>query len=157
MRWYFKDAICFFIEAPADRVAEQFGAGDNAFCFVIDSYMPSYGAWWRHGTATKTFVEEAIPAVGRQLCDPDGPLEARSGRLHPGSTCRHGADAWADATQLARAEAGRRLQAGDRSHRPRRRVTTEAHFLLYGQGDDDSTWARMILTDPIEPIERKLE
>ena len=29
------------------------------------------------------------------------------------------------------------------------------HILLYGRGDDDSTWARMVLTDPIRPIERK--
>ena len=31
------------------------------------------------------------------------------------------------------------------------------HILLYGRGDDDSTWARMVLTDPIRPIGRKTE
>jgi hypothetical protein len=31
------------------------------------------------------------------------------------------------------------------------------HILLYGQGDDDSTWARMVLTDPIRPMERRSE
>ena len=31
------------------------------------------------------------------------------------------------------------------------------HILLYGKGDDDSTWARMTLTEPIKPIDRKLE
>ena len=29
------------------------------------------------------------------------------------------------------------------------------HFLIYGHGDDDSTWGRMVLTGPIQPIERK--
>src|SRR5215831_5191639 len=28
------------------------------------------------------------------------------------------------------------------------------HFLIYGRGDDDSTWGRMELTGPIQPIER---
>jgi hypothetical protein len=31
------------------------------------------------------------------------------------------------------------------------------HILLYGKGYDDSTWARMALTEPIKPIDRKLE
>src|SRR5262245_36159943 len=61
-RWYFKDAIGFFIEAPADGAPERFGQGDNAFCFVIDPAKPAYGAWWRHGTATTSYVEEIIPA-----------------------------------------------------------------------------------------------
>ena len=60
-RWYFKDAISFFIEVPADQLAEKFGAGDNAFCFVIDPSMPSHGAWWRHGSPQKTFIEEPLP------------------------------------------------------------------------------------------------
>jgi hypothetical protein len=31
------------------------------------------------------------------------------------------------------------------------------HILLYGKGNDDSTWAQMTLTEPIKPIDRKLE
>ena len=61
-RWYFKDAICWFIEAPADDRSEKFGEGDHAFCFVIDPAKPSYGAWWRHGSADRTYIEEPIPA-----------------------------------------------------------------------------------------------
>ena len=61
-RWYFKDAICWFIEAPRDAKSEKFGEGDNAFCFVIDKSRPRYGAWWRHGDATRTYIEEPIPA-----------------------------------------------------------------------------------------------
>jgi hypothetical protein len=59
-RWYYKDAICWFIEAPRHGGSKRFGLGDNAFCFVIDARKPPYGAWWRHGTPDKTFVEEPI-------------------------------------------------------------------------------------------------
>src|SRR3954452_10739366 len=46
-RWYYKDAICWFDEAPREETAKKFGVGDNAFCFVIDVKKPPYGAWWR--------------------------------------------------------------------------------------------------------------
>jgi hypothetical protein len=29
------------------------------------------------------------------------------------------------------------------------------HFLIYGRGDDDSTWGRFTLTGPQAPVERK--
>jgi hypothetical protein len=29
-RWYYKDSICWFIEAPRDDALEWFGQGDNA-------------------------------------------------------------------------------------------------------------------------------
>jgi hypothetical protein len=29
------------------------------------------------------------------------------------------------------------------------------HFIVYGTGDDDSTWGEAILTGPTEPIERR--
>ena len=29
------------------------------------------------------------------------------------------------------------------------------HFLIYGRGDDDATWGKMILTGPAKPVERK--
>jgi hypothetical protein len=28
------------------------------------------------------------------------------------------------------------------------------HFLIYGRGDDDSTWGQMELVGPVSPIER---
>jgi len=156
MRWYFKDAVCFFIEAPADGIAEHFGAGDSAFCFVIDSNMPSYGAWWRHGSNTKTFVEEVIPqsAVNYALrMDPwkrgrgDFILEAR---VNMASTLGRCDPHW----HAPRPGDVYRLQI---VHTDPDGGEYGAHFLLYGQGDDDSTWARMILTDPIEPLGRKPE
>src|SRR5213592_3154764 len=61
-RWYYKDAICWFIEAPREDTAKKFGVGDNAFCFVIDARKPPYGAWWRHGALGRTYIEEPLPA-----------------------------------------------------------------------------------------------
>jgi hypothetical protein len=29
------------------------------------------------------------------------------------------------------------------------------HFLIYGKGDDDSTWGTMKLVGPVKPLERK--
>ncbi len=52
-RWYYKDAICWFIEAPRTPQAKKFGVADNAFCFVIDASKPDYGAWWRHGARAR--------------------------------------------------------------------------------------------------------
>ena len=153
-RWYFKDAVGFFIEAPADDVAEQFGAGDNAFCFVADSAMPSYGAWWRHGTATETFVEEPIPRSAVDYALRMDPSKRRQG----------------DFILEARVNMAATLGRSDpRWHAPRpgdvyrlEIVHTDpdggdygGHFVLYGRGDDDSTWARMLLTDPLDPLERK--
>ena len=60
-RWYYKDSVSFFIEAPRDDIAETFGRGDNAFCFVADPAKPADGAWWRHGDATRTYIEEPLP------------------------------------------------------------------------------------------------
>jgi hypothetical protein len=155
-RWYFKDAVCFFIEAPADQVAEQFGAGDNAFCFVIDPSMPSHGAWWRHGTTTKSFVEEALPrsTVTYSIrMDPwrrgrgDFILEAR---VAMAPTLGQSDPNW----NTPRPGDNYRLQI---VHTDPDGGDYGGHILLYGKGDDDSTWARMILTDPIKPIERKPE
>lgn len=155
-RWYFKDAVCFFVEAPADRTPEQFGAGDNAFCFAIDPARPADGAWWRHGTPTASYVEQALPASAVDYAirmDPwrrgrgDFILEARVAmaptlgksdpRWHPplaGDVYR---------LEIVHTDP----DGGDYG----------GHLLLYGRGDDDSTWARMVLTGPIQPIDRKRE
>jgi hypothetical protein len=65
-RWYFKDAVAWFIEAPQDEKSEWFAQGDNSFGFVIDASKPSYGAWWRHGTrasrTTPNEVRRSTPA-----------------------------------------------------------------------------------------------
>jgi hypothetical protein len=155
-RWYFKDAVGFFIEAPADRTPERFGQGDNAFCFVIDPARPPYGAWWRHGTPTASYVEEVIPPSAVRYAirmDPwkrgrgDFVLEARV----------------AMAPTLGKSDPNwRRPRPGDVYRLEIVHTDPDGggyggHILLYGRGDDDSTWARMILTDSLRPIERKAE
>ena len=59
--WYYRDAICWFVEAPRHGMSKKFGQGDNAFCFVADARRPAYGAWWRHGNPEKTLIKEAAP------------------------------------------------------------------------------------------------
>jgi hypothetical protein len=153
-RWYYKDAICWFIEAPREEIAKKFGAGDNAFCFVIDASKPSYGAWWRHGTPDKSYVEEPLPANSVSYAI----------RMNPWGRSK------ADFILEARVAMAPTLGKSSPRWRPPRSgdvygleiVHTDpdggdygGHFLIYGRGDDDSTWAPMTLIDPIRPIERK--
>ena len=143
-RWYYKDCVCWFVEGPRDTVSEQFGRGDNAFCFVIDAARPPYAAWWRHGTATARYVEEPIPAEAVDYgltMDPWG----RS----PG-----------DFVLEARVRLADTFGASDPSWQPPQVGDTYGleivhtdpdggdyggHYLVYGRGDDDATWGRMVL------------
>jgi hypothetical protein len=152
-RWYYKDAICWFIEAPRTPHAKKFGVADNAFCFVIDASKPDYAAWWRHGAPGKTYIEEPIPKSALQY----------SIRMRPGPR-RHG-----DFTLEARIAMAPTLGLSSPDWRPPRIgdiygleiVHTDpdggdygGHFLIYGRGDDDSTWGQMELVGPAAAIER---
>jgi hypothetical protein len=144
-RWYYKDAVCWFIEGPWDTISEQFGRGDNAFCFVIDATRPSYAAWWRHGTATARYVEEPLPpaAVDYQIT------------MNPWGRSP------ADFALEARVRLADTVGVSDPSWRPPKVedaygleiVHTDpdggdygGHFLIYGRGDDDATWGKVVLT-----------
>jgi len=155
-RWYFKDAVCWFIEAPRDGKPEQFGQGDNAFCFVIDASKPPYGAWWRHGSSSRTYIEEPLPRRWAEYAirmDPWGTgagdfiLEARVEM----------------AGTLGRSDPGwRRPRAGDEYgieivHTDPDGGGYGGHFLVYGNGDDDSTWGVFRLSDPAQPYKRRRE
>ena len=152
-RWYFKDSICWFVEAPRDAAPEMFARGANAFCFVIDETRPDYGAWWRHGTASDSYVEEPIPSGAVEYVvrvDPEG-------------------DGSGDFVLEARVNMAATFGASDPDWQPPR-VGHEygleivhcdpdggsygGHFILYGTGDDDATWARAILSVPLDPIQR---
>ncbi|MEW6754017.1 MAG: hypothetical protein AB1505_24015 [Candidatus Latescibacterota bacterium] len=149
-RWYFKDCVCWFIEAPWDTVSESFGCGDNAFCFVIDAARPPYAAWWRHGTATARYVEEPIPAAAVDYhlrFDPWGAspgdfvLEAR---VRLAATFGVSDPAW------------RPPQVGDAYgleivHTDPDGGDYGGHFLIYGRGDNDATWGRVVLVAEKEP------
>ncbi|MCZ2150569.1 MAG: hypothetical protein LC126_22700 [Bryobacterales bacterium] len=153
-RWYYKDAVCWFLEAPRLPASKSFGEGDNAFCFVIDARKPPYGAWWRHGAPGKTYIEQPLPkqAVDYAL------------RMNPWNTGR------GDFILEARVAMAPTFGASSTQwHAPRigdvygvEIVHTDpdggdygGHFLIYGRGDDDSTWGRMELAAPLAPLQRK--
>jgi hypothetical protein len=153
-RWYYKDAICWFIEAPRRGQSKKFGQGDNAFCFVIDARRPPYGAWWRHGSPEKAYIEEPIPKQNVDYVirmDPwrtgkgDFILEARVemaptlGKSDPGWQSPKIGDEYG--LEIVHTDP----DGGDYG----------GHLLIYGKGDDDATWIGARLTGPIQPPERK--
>ena len=152
-RWYGKDAVCWFIEAPRDTSEEKFGRGDNAFCFVVDPRKPTYGAWWRHGTESKTYVEEPLPdasvsyVVRRKGMGGDFVLEAR---VNMASTFGVSDPSWQPP------------KIGDEYgfeivHTDPDGGGYGGHLMIYGTGDTDSTWGLMRLTAPILPLKRARE
>ena len=148
-RWYYKDCVCWFIEAPRDENSESFGQGDNAFCFVIDTSRPSYGVWWRHGAPGLKYVEEPLPAdaVDYQIrmdpwgrSDADFILEARVqmaatfGQSDPDWTPPQIGDVYS--LEIVHTDPDGGGYGG--------------HFLIYGTGDDDATWGKMVLGGEID-------
>lgn len=150
-RWYYKDAICWFIEAPRSDVAKNFGEGGNAFCFVIDKARPAHAAWWRHGAPDRTYIEEPIPTESVDYVihmtgdQGDFVLEARVAMK---STLGASSPHWQEpkvgddyGLEIVHTDP----DGGDYG----------GHFIIYGTGDDDSTWGLMKLAPPVGPIERK--
>ncbi len=141
-RWYYKDAIAWFLEAPKDTVSESFGNGDHAFCFVIDTLMPAYGAWWRHGDEGQSYIEEPLPREAVTYAIAMNPWQ------------RSKADYILEARVDLQATFGR----GDRQWKGKAEDHTYGmmivhcdpdgaeyggHLLIYGKGDDDATWQPM--------------
>lgn len=153
-RWYYKDAISFFVEAPLDTVNETFAEGDHGFAFVIDSTRPDYGAWWRHGDADSSFFEEPLPEQAVDYAiqfDPwghspaDYVLEAKIA-LH--ATFATGDSAWTSP------------KIGDRYrlmivHCDPDGGEYGGHLLIYGKGDPDESWTEARLVGEQEVIIRK--
>jgi hypothetical protein len=153
-RWYYKDAIAFFVEAPADEKNETFGQGDHGFAFVIDSTRPDYGAWWRHGTADTSFLEEPLPTnavdYAIRFTDPTGNsadymLEAR---VNMAQTFGQGDPVW------------RSPRVGDRYrlmivHCDPDGGEYGGHMLVYGKGDPDESWQVFECGGEKAQIERK--
>jgi len=148
-RWYYKDAIAFFFEAPRDTIAEKFGSGDHAFCFVIDTLMPEYGAWWRHGNEKQTYIEEPLPTAAVDYSIKMNPWN-RSGadyvleaRVKMASTFGSENEAWAA------------LEIGDVYsmmivHCDPDGGEYGGHLLIYGKGDDDASWGKVQLVESVE-------
>ena len=151
-RWYFKDCVCWFIEAPRDNRPESFETGDNAFCFLIDTARPDYGAWWRHGEPGHAYVEEPLPAGtfdyalrmdpwGRSTADFSLEVRLRMdllfGRSDPD---------WAGASvgqSLGLEIVHTDPDGGDYG----------GHLLIHGAGDNDATWGEAVLVGPRAPEE----
>lgn len=155
-RWYFKDSVCWFIEAPRDDVPEEFGQGGNGFCFVIDPARPSYGAWWRHGNPDTTYIEEPLPAEAVDYAIRMNPWE-----MSP-------ADFVLEARVAMRPTLGvadptwRAPEAGDEYglsvvHTDPDGGAYGGHFIVYGIGRNDGYWARMFLGGPSQAIQRRPE
>jgi hypothetical protein len=153
-RWYYKDCIALFWEAPRDTFPELFQQGDNAFCFVIDTAYPDYGAWWRHGNVEKSYIEQPIPK------------DACSYRIRMNPWNRNGADFILE----ARINLSMTFALSDPAWKDPKIndiysleiVHTDpdggnygGHLIIYGDGDDDKTWGKVILTGPQKPIVRK--
>jgi len=155
-RWYYKDAICWFIEAPHQAKPDIFGKGDNAFCFVIDASKPAYGAWWRHGNATEHYIEEPIPPRAVDYAIRMNPWHGSAGdfileaRVEMAPTLGKSDPEW------------REPRVGDQYgveivHTDPDGGNYGGHFLIYGTGDNAATWGVMKLTGPKTPLERKPE
>ena len=155
-RWWYMDAVAWYMEAPRDEAPESFSQGDNGFCFVVDPRKPDYGAWWMHGTADTTYIHEPLPkaAVDYEV------------RLDPRGRGK------GDFVLEARVDMAATFGVSDPDWRPPKIgdlysleiVHTDpdggrygGHFVLYGNGDDDSTWGKVVLVGPSAPVERKPE
>ena len=147
-RWYFRDAICWFMEGPRDLASEWFGQGDNAFCFTASSEKLPRHAWWRHGASGKTYIEEPIPNVEWHVeftgVKGNFVLEAK---VEMASTVGQSDPNWRPA-QVGH-EYGVEIvhtdpDGGDYG----------GHFMIYGNGDDDITWGHAVLVGPQTPVGR---
>lgn len=153
-RWYYKDSICWFVEAPRMNAAKKFGEGDNAFCFVIDAAKPDYGAWWRHGAPGKTYIEQPIPKDAVEYAIVMDPRNRVSGDFVLEARVALAPTLGASSPQWHTPRVGD-VYGLEIVHCDPDGGDYGGHFLIYGRGDDDSTWGRMELVGPLEPLVRK--
>ncbi|MCB9233791.1 MAG: hypothetical protein H6581_19195 [Bacteroidia bacterium] len=153
-RWYYKDAVAWFFEMPADSKADTFGTGDHGFAFIADSTYPDYGAWWRHGTLQETFVEEPLPKFAgeyRLTFNPWGRSAADyvlEARIDLPSVGPRADPMW------KRPKMGQKYKMMI-VHCDPDGGEYGGHLLIYGKGDPDQTWRTVVLSKSIESIERK--
>ncbi|MEX0324033.1 MAG: hypothetical protein AB3N63_17880 [Puniceicoccaceae bacterium] len=153
-RWYYKDAICWFIEAPRDEVSELFGQGDNAFCFVIDPSYPDYGAWWRHGDENSTYIEEPIPVDAVEYRIRMNPLGESPGDFILEAKVRMEATFGASDSNWRAPRLGD-VYSVEIVHTDPDGGEYGGHFIIYGTGDDDASWAKLVLDGPKVPLGRE--
>ncbi len=155
-RWYFKDAVCWFFEAPRTGKSKSFGEGNHAFCFAIDPSKPPWGAWWRHGDRERQYIESPLP--------PEAVIYAI--RLNPWGGSRGDFILEARvrmASTFGVASAKWKVpKIGDKYgleivHTDPDGGGYGGHFLIYGMGDDAATWGTMTFVGPIGSVVRKPE
>ncbi len=149
-RWYYKDAIAFFMEAPLDTVDETFGAGNHGFAFVIDTTYPDYGAWWRRGDPDTSFLESPLPqeAVEYKIRFTNVYSYTLEARIDMRQTFATSDPAW------------RSPQEGDYYslmivHCDPDGGEYGGHLLIHGKGDPDRTWMPIQLVRDLAPLLRK--
>lgn len=152
-RWYYKDAICWFIEAPRRAAGQNFGLRDHAFCFVIDAKKPEYAAWWRHGSKDRTYIEEPIPKGAVDYAIRMNPWGRSAGDFILEARVKM-------AATLGAASGWTPPKIGDEYgieivHTDPDGGDYGGHLIIYGTGDDDSTWGVMKFQGPVQPVERK--
>lgn len=137
-RWYYKDAVAWFVEWPADTISERFEKGNHGFCFIADTTMPDYGAWWRHGEGNKSYVEEPLP---KGDCEFAAALEIQSD-----GAFKYTIEATISAGLLGpiKPTYGALIRLAVVNCDPDGGAHG-GHLIIYGQGDDDSTWTMVIL------------
>ena len=156
-RWYFKDSVAWFIEAPRDEVSEYFGQGDNAFCFVIDPSKPDYGAWWRHGRKGQgKDIEEPLPKDATDYEIKMNPWNRSKGDFILEARVKM------DLTLLKSDPEWTRPKVGDVygisiAHCDPDGGGYGAHLIIYGPAMWDLDWGKATLVGPLKPVERKKE
>ncbi|MFK7925726.1 MAG: sugar-binding protein [Bacteroidia bacterium] len=149
-RWYYKDAISFFIEAPLDTIDETFSAGNHGFSFVIDTTFPDYGAWWRRGDPDTTFLETPLPtqAVEYKIRFTNATTYILEARIDMRQTFATSDPLW------------RSPQEGDQYsfmivHCDPDGGEYGGHLLIHGKGDPDQSWTPIQLVRDLPSLLRK--
>ena len=151
-RWYYKDCVAWFIEAPGDTIDEKFSQGDHAFCFMPDTTYREHPPWWRHGNVETSYIEEAIPAKELDYAI----------KLFPGSHDFHieARISWKKIFTLADPNwNGVKLGQLIRLmivHTDPDGGDYGGHLLIYGQGDQDNSWTWAKLSEAQSSPVRRL-
>ena len=154
-RWYYKDAICWFIEAPRTAASEKIRRGGQRV-LLRHRYLASRTT--EHGGVTarparltlkSRFRRDALQyAIRMQPSDRrkgDFTLEAR---IAMAPTLGVSSPDW-------RAPRIGDIYGLEIVHTDPDGGDYGGHFLIYGRGDDDSTWGLMELVGPVDAIERR--
>ncbi len=155
-RWYFKDSVCWFIEAPGDGKSGAFGEGDHAFCFVIDPSKPPWGAWWRHGDSRRKYIESPVPPEAVTYAIRMNPWGGNRGDFILEARVRMAATFGVASPKWKPPKIGDRYGL-EIVHTDPDGGGYGGHLLIYGKGDDDATWGIMTLAGPASPLVRKPE